>query len=103
MMMSVRKPYSNVEIFSEEACRKEQHGTAIVVTIRDGIPWMRVIPSVKWPDPPSWVALIGLINHESIHICLWRRLGMEYFMALDRLPEPKTVEEYLDGVWGYGR
>jgi len=94
--------YSNVDIFTEEAIRKEQHGCAIVVTFRGKRgknPWMRIIPSIRW-NPDDFLNVTGLLNHESVHICLWNNLGMEVYRALDKLPEPKSFEEFFLGVWG---
>jgi len=109
--MSLRKPYSNIEIFSEEAYRKDQHGMAIVLEVKDigmpyhrkGIPWMRIIPSLKWyyQGLPEWF-IIQFITHESIHICLWRLFGLPIMALLDKLPRPNNEEEFKMGVWGYG-
>ena len=91
--------YSNVDVFVEEAYRKEQHGCAIVVKFRGGHPWMRIIPSIRW-NPDDFLNVTGLLNHESVHICLWGHLGMEVCEALDNLPPPTSFEEYFLGVWG---
>lgn len=92
--------YSNVDIFTEEAYRREEHGMAMVVKFRRGQPCIRIIPSIKWPNPPDVEFIMGLLNHESVHICLWKNLGTYFMEALDKLPQPCSFEQYFSGVWG---